>query len=66
MSIGTDCIGGEKHGLKRMIEYFFKINGLIIYNNNKVRLYGKNSSSKFSMWISVGCISTRYVYYMVK
>ncbi|MDF3078313.1 MAG: family cryptochrome [Sphingobacteriaceae bacterium] len=58
--------GGEAEGLKRMHEYFWQKDMLKSYKANRGVLLGSDSSSKLSPWISLGCLSTREVYWEIK
>ena len=54
--------GGEQRGKERVKEYIWTTNSVSIYKETRNGLLGKNYSSKFSPWLSVGSISTRFVY----
>lgn len=58
--------GGETEGLKRMHDYFWEKDMLRKYKNTRNGLLGDDYSSKFSAWLSFGCISPRRVYWEVK
>jgi deoxyribodipyrimidine photo-lyase len=58
--------GGEEEALKRLQHYFFETKSLSEYKETRNQLIGANYSSKFSAWLAMGCISARYIYYMVK
>lgn len=58
--------GGETAALNRMIDYFFKTESLKIYKTTRNGLIGRDYSSKLSMWLANGCISTRLLYWKVK
>jgi deoxyribodipyrimidine photo-lyase len=61
-----DFKGGEKEGLLRLKEYFWETDSLKNYKETRDSLLGANYSSKFSAWLSLGCLSPRYVYEQVK
>jgi deoxyribodipyrimidine photo-lyase len=58
--------GGETEALKRMHHYFWETDSLKTYKVTRNGLLGACYSSKFSPWLSVGCLSTRQVYWEVK
>lgn len=58
--------GGETAAFDRMLNYFFKTNALNIYKETRNGLVGTEYSSKFSLWLALGCISPRVLYYKVK
>ena len=58
--------GGEDAGLERILEYFFKSNGLKNYKTTRNGMIGKDYSSKLSIWLALGNVSARYVYWKVK
>ena len=58
--------GGETHALQRMHAYFWENDRLKTYKATRNGLLGADYSSKFSPWLSVGCLSTRQVYWEVK
>ena len=58
--------GGEDHAELRMQNYFFKTDGLFKYKTTRNGLVGTEYSSKLSMWLALGCISPRYLYWKVK
>ncbi|KAI0558542.1 DNA photolyase [Gracilaria domingensis] len=60
-----DFVGGESKGLKRMKVYFW--NGFLEeYKKTRNESGRRNSSSKFSSWLSLGCLSPRTLYWEVK
>lgn len=59
-------VGGESAGLKRMHEYFWEKDLLKEYKNTRNGLLGDDYSSKFSPWLSFGCLSPRKVYWEIK
>lgn len=61
-----DFKGGETEALKRLQEYFWKEDCLKTYKDTRNGLLGSNYSSKLSAWLSLGCISPRYVYEEIK
>ncbi|KAL0481610.1 cryptochrome DASH [Acrasis kona] len=61
-----DCKGGETEALKRVDSYIWKSNALGTYKETRDIMIGENSSSKFSPWLSLGCISPRLLYKQIK
>jgi deoxyribodipyrimidine photo-lyase len=58
--------GGETAALNRLDEYFWKTDSLKNYKETRNGLLGADYSSKFSVWLALGCISPRYIYEQVK
>jgi deoxyribodipyrimidine photo-lyase len=58
--------GGEDAALDRVLEYFFKSDGLKNYKTTRNGMIGKSYSSKLSMWLATGNVSARYLYWKVK
>jgi len=58
--------GGETEALKHMHQYFWESDKLKTYKQTRGGLLGADYSSKFSPWLSVGCLSTREIYWEVK
>ncbi len=61
-----DFKGGEKAGLQRLHNYIWKQDMLKKYKETRNGLLGANYSSKFSPWLSLGCLSPRKIYEEVK
>jgi deoxyribodipyrimidine photo-lyase len=61
-----DMTGGETSGLQRVDHYLFSSRAIEIYKETRNGLIGADYSSKFSPWLSLGCISPRYVYWEIK
>lgn len=58
--------GGEDEGLRRM-HYYYSESGLISsYKETRNGLLGEDYSSKFSPWLSIGCVSPRTLYAELK
>jgi deoxyribodipyrimidine photo-lyase len=57
--------GGETAGLRRLNEYFWQKDLLKTYKETRNGLIGADYSSKFSPWLSLGCLSPRYIYEQV-
>lgn len=58
--------GGETAGLARVEEYIWERQLIKNYKETRNGLLGMDYSSKFSPWVSLGCISPRYIYEQVK
>ncbi len=58
--------GGETEALARMHSYFWETNAVKNYKQTRNSLLGADFSSKFSAWISLGCLSPREVYWEIK
>jgi deoxyribodipyrimidine photo-lyase len=58
--------GGENSAMNRVEEYIWEKDKLREYKETRNGLLGKDYSSKFSAWLSSGCLSPRYVYEEVK
>ncbi|NJO42370.1 MAG: DASH family cryptochrome [Cyanobacteria bacterium RU_5_0] len=57
--------GGETAGIERLTQYFWKHDRLRIYKDTRNGMLGTDYSSKFSPWLSLGCLSPRYIYKQV-
>ncbi|MEM7660420.1 MAG: DASH family cryptochrome, partial [Bacteroidota bacterium] len=58
--------GGESAAKERLHQYFWKQDLLRTYKETRNGLIGADYSSKFSAWLSLGCISPRFIYQQVK
>ncbi|BBM87934.1 DASH family cryptochrome [Candidatus Uabimicrobium amorphum] len=58
--------GGESAGQERVRQYLWEEDCLKEYFNTRNGLLGANYSSKFSAWLSLGCVSPRWIYEEVK
>lgn len=54
--------GGETRALKRMSHYLWETQKLGTYKLTRDHIQGLDDSSKFSAWLSLGCISPRRLY----
>ena len=61
-----DFIGGETKGLERIKEYIWETYSLASYKETRNESGKKNCSSKFSSWLTFGCISPRTIYWNCK
>ena len=58
--------GGEKEAWKRLEYYFFTSKSLSNYKETRNELIGTDYSTKFSAWLSLGCISAKSIYSQIK
>ncbi|MBC7746023.1 MAG: DASH family cryptochrome [Flavobacterium sp.] len=61
-----DYKGGETAGKCRLQSYFWKTDRLKNYKITRNGLIGADYSSKFSAWLSLGCLSPRGIYWEIK
>jgi len=59
-------VGGENAALKRMNHYFAETKAISQYKETRNGLIGADYSSKFSAWLSLGCLSPREIYFELK
>lgn len=59
-------VGGEDAGQQRLAEFIWKSQSIRTYKETRDQLTGLNFSSKFSAWLSQGCISPRRIYSEIK
>jgi deoxyribodipyrimidine photo-lyase len=58
--------GGESAALKRMNHYFSETKAISQYKETRNGLIGADYSSKFSAWLSLGCLSPREIFFELK
>lgn len=58
--------GGETEGLRRLHYYLWESNLIKTYKETRNGLVGPDYSSKFSPWLSQGCLSPKLVYHEIK
>jgi deoxyribodipyrimidine photo-lyase len=58
--------GGETAAMERLNHYFFETKALANYKETRNGLIGADYSSKFSAWLSLGCLSPRFIYHKIK
>ncbi|MBU6341455.1 MAG: DASH family cryptochrome [Bacteroidetes bacterium] len=58
--------GGEREGLKRLRYYFWEKDLIAQYKETRNGLLGSDYSSKFSPWLSAGCLSPKLIYHEIK
>ncbi|MEY3049722.1 MAG: hypothetical protein RL365_1760 [Bacteroidota bacterium] len=58
--------GGEIEAQKRMMHFIWEVQAIRTYKETRDQLAGLDFSSKFSAWLSQGCISPRRIYSEVK
>jgi len=58
--------GGENAALNRLHDYLYSSRAIATYKLTRNALLGENNSSKFSAWLSMGCLSAREIYHSIK
>ncbi|MFN0016225.1 MAG: DASH family cryptochrome [Saprospiraceae bacterium] len=58
--------GGETSGLNRLRHYLWDTDAVATYKETRNGLIGSDYSSKFSPWLSAGCLSPKLVYQEIK
>lgn len=58
--------GGETTGLKRLRHYLWEKDLIATYKETRNGLVGADYSSKFSPWLSQGCLSPKMIYHEIK
>ena len=58
--------GGETEALRRLRHYFWEKDLVSTYKETRNGLLGSDYSSKFSPWLSQGCLSPKLVYHELK
>ncbi len=58
--------GGETAGLARLNHYIWEQDHLKSYKQTRNQMLGADYSTKFSAWLSLGCLSPRRIYESVK
>ena len=61
-----DWHGGETAGLDRLAYYLFDSHAIATYKQTRNQLIGSHYSTKFSAWLSQGCLSPKRIYAEVK
>lgn len=61
-----DVKGGETTALQRLRFYLWEKDFIATYKETRNGLLGGNYSSRFSAWLSLGCLSPKMVYHEVK
>jgi deoxyribodipyrimidine photo-lyase len=59
-------LGGEPAALKHLNDYLFENQHLLHYKDTRNELHGCDFSSKLSQWLSLGCISPKFIFHEVK
>ncbi len=59
-------LGGEPAALKHLNDYLFENQHLLHYKDTRNELHGCDFSSKLSQWLSLGCLSTKFIFHEVK
>ncbi len=58
--------GGETEALRRLRHYFWEKDHVAQYKETRNGLIGPDYSSKFSPWLSLGCLSPKLIYHELK
>lgn len=58
--------GGESAGIARLQDYIWSGDRLRTYKETRNGMLSADYSSKFSPWLSLGCLSPRYIYQQVQ
>jgi deoxyribodipyrimidine photo-lyase len=58
--------GGETEALRRLRHYFWEKDQVAHYKETRNGLIGADYSSKFSPWLSQGCLSPKFIYHELK
>jgi deoxyribodipyrimidine photo-lyase len=58
--------GGETAALQRLHSYFWEKGLVSTYKDTRNGLLGSDYSSKFSPWLSQGCLSPKFIYHELK
>jgi deoxyribodipyrimidine photo-lyase len=58
--------GGETEAIQRLQHYFYDTQCLSSYKETRNGMVGADYSSKFSAWLTMGCISARFIYNEIK
>lgn len=58
--------GGETEGLARLRHYLWDSNAIATYKETRNGLIGSDYSSKFSPWLSTGCLSPKFIFHEIK
>lgn len=58
--------GGETAARQRMQSYFYKTRAIDSYKETRNGMIGEGYSTKFSAWLSAGCLSARGIYVELK
>lgn len=65
-SDATHFKGGETEGLKRLQYYLWETDAIKTYKETRDGLLGELYSTKFSPWLSQGCLSPKMIYQELK
>jgi len=58
--------GGETAGLERLRHYIWELQGIKTYKETRNESFGLDYSSKFSAYLSQGCLSPKMIYWEIK
>lgn len=62
----TPFKGGETSGLEQLDYYIWKSKLVKSYKDTRNQLLGWDYSTKFSPWLTAGCISPKFIYHEIK
>jgi deoxyribodipyrimidine photo-lyase len=58
--------GGETEGIRRLQHYLTGTHAIATYKQTRNGMIGRDYSSKFSVWLAMGCLSPRLIYHEIK
>lgn len=58
--------GGETEALNRLHYYLWESHAIDTYKATRNEMIGERYSTKFSPWLSMGCLSPRFIYHEIK
>lgn len=59
-------LGGENNATRRLKDYIWKTENILVYKETRNGLIGEEYSSKLSAWLANGCISPRTIYWEIR
>jgi deoxyribodipyrimidine photo-lyase len=57
--------GGETEGIKRLKHYIWDTDSIATYKETRNGMLGPNYSTKFSPWLTQGCLSPKLIYHEI-
>lgn len=63
---GYEWKGGETEGLKQLHYYLWETDLITKYKKTRNQLLGRDFSTKFSPWLSIGALSPKLIYHEIK
>ncbi|MEA5522380.1 deoxyribodipyrimidine photo-lyase, partial [Limnoraphis robusta] len=58
--------GGETQGIRRITDYIWIRDKIKSYKQTRNEMIGEDYSSKFSAWLSLGCVSPRFIVQQIR